>query len=56
LIGPYPADKELYQQRSPIHSADKISAPVALFQVRGQRRATAAVNRQWAMQQQQTQG
>ncbi|KAF6265687.1 Alpha/Beta hydrolase protein [Scenedesmus sp. NREL 46B-D3] len=32
LIGPYPADKELYQQRSPIHSADKISAPVALFQ------------------------
>lgn len=32
LIGPYPADQELYQQRSPIHSADKISAPVALFQ------------------------
>eukprot|EP00882_Tetradesmus_deserticola_P021614 GHRQ01023397.1.p1 GENE.GHRQ01023397.1~~GHRQ01023397.1.p1 ORF type:complete len:507 (+),score=193.19 GHRQ01023397.1:451-1971(+) len=32
LIGPYPADKELYQQRSPIYSADKISAPVALFQ------------------------
>lgn len=34
LIGPYPAAKELYQQRSPIHSADKIKAPVALFQVR----------------------
>eukprot|EP00878_Enallax_costatus_P005601 GHUV01005874.1.p1 GENE.GHUV01005874.1~~GHUV01005874.1.p1 ORF type:complete len:700 (+),score=125.31 GHUV01005874.1:43-2142(+) len=32
LIGPYPAEKELYQKRSPIHSANNIKAPVAIFQ------------------------
>ncbi|GBF99098.1 peptidase [Raphidocelis subcapitata] len=32
LIGPYPQAKALYEERSPIHSADKISAPCILFQ------------------------
>lgn len=32
LIGPYPADKALYEERSPIHAADRIVAPVAIFQ------------------------
>jgi dipeptidyl aminopeptidase/acylaminoacyl peptidase len=32
LIGPYPAAKELYRQRSPIHYVDQISCPVILFQ------------------------
>ena len=32
LIGPYPEKKEVYKQRSPIHSVDKFSAPVILFQ------------------------
>jgi dipeptidyl aminopeptidase/acylaminoacyl peptidase len=32
LIGPYPAMKDLYQQRSPIHFTDRISAALILFQ------------------------
>ena len=32
LIGPYPATKELYQQRSPIHHVDRLTAPVIFFQ------------------------
>jgi dipeptidyl aminopeptidase/acylaminoacyl peptidase len=32
LIGPYPAAKETYRERSPIHFADRISCPVVLFQ------------------------
>ena len=32
LIGPYPAERELYRQRSPIHSAERMSAPVIFFQ------------------------
>ena len=33
LIGPYPEKKDVYKQRSPIHSVDKFKAPVILFQV-----------------------
>ncbi len=33
LIGPYPEKKDIYRQRSPIHSVDKFKAPVILFQV-----------------------
>ncbi len=32
LIGPYPQRQSLYQQRSPIHSVDQLSAPVIFFQ------------------------
>lgn len=32
-MGPYPAAKATYVERSPIHAADKIKAPVILFQV-----------------------
>jgi dipeptidyl aminopeptidase/acylaminoacyl peptidase len=32
LIGPYPAAKDRYIQRSPIHFADRVSCPVILFQ------------------------
>jgi dipeptidyl aminopeptidase/acylaminoacyl peptidase len=32
LIGPYPEAKELYRERSPIHYADRLSAPLILFQ------------------------
>jgi dipeptidyl aminopeptidase/acylaminoacyl peptidase len=32
LIGPYPADKDVYYARSPIHFADQLSCPVILFQ------------------------
>ncbi|MBV9580701.1 MAG: S9 family peptidase, partial [Chloroflexi bacterium] len=32
LIGPYPADKDVYYARSPIHFADRLSCPVILFQ------------------------
>jgi dipeptidyl aminopeptidase/acylaminoacyl peptidase len=32
LIGPYPADREVYYARSPIHFADRLSCPVILFQ------------------------
>ena len=32
LIGAYPAQRDLYVQRSPIHFADRISAPIILLQ------------------------
>ncbi len=32
LIGPYPASRELYHQRSPIYYTDQLSAPVIFFQ------------------------
>jgi dipeptidyl aminopeptidase/acylaminoacyl peptidase len=32
LIGPYPEALERYQQRSPVHFADRLSCPVILFQ------------------------
>jgi dipeptidyl aminopeptidase/acylaminoacyl peptidase len=32
LIGPYPAAKDLYFQRSPIHFTDRLSCPLILFQ------------------------
>ena len=32
LIGPYPEQAELYRQRSPLFSADKLSTPVIFFQ------------------------
>ncbi len=32
LIGPYPAAKDLYVQRSPIHFTDRLSCPLILFQ------------------------
>jgi dipeptidyl aminopeptidase/acylaminoacyl peptidase len=32
LIGPYPERLELYQQRSPIHSVNRLSVPIAFFQ------------------------
>ncbi|DBB15202.1 TPA: hypothetical protein ACH3X3_004206 [Trebouxia sp. C0006] len=32
LIGPYPADKQTYVERSPIHSLEKFTAPIAFFQ------------------------
>ncbi|KAA3646199.1 MAG: S9 family peptidase [Chloroflexi bacterium] len=32
MIGPYPEEKELYKQRSPIHNAHKLSKPVIFFQ------------------------
>ena len=32
LIGAYPEEKELYKQRSPIYSVDKLSCPVIFFQ------------------------
>ena len=32
LIGPYPAAKDVYYARSPIHFADRLSCPVILFQ------------------------
>jgi dipeptidyl aminopeptidase/acylaminoacyl peptidase len=32
LIGPYPEAKDLYRERSPIHYADRLSAPLILFQ------------------------
>lgn len=33
LIGPYPKDKAVYEQRSPIHSIDGFSSPIIFFQV-----------------------
>ena len=32
LIGPYPAAKDLYRARSPIHAIDRLSCPLILFQ------------------------
>ncbi|HVS65987.1 MAG TPA: S9 family peptidase [Thermoanaerobaculia bacterium] len=32
LIGPYPERRDLYRQRSPLHSADRVSCPVIFFQ------------------------
>jgi dipeptidyl aminopeptidase/acylaminoacyl peptidase len=32
LVGPYPAARELYRERSPIHAADRIRRPVIFFQ------------------------
>jgi dipeptidyl aminopeptidase/acylaminoacyl peptidase len=32
MIGPYPEARQTYLDRSPIHAADRISAPVILFQ------------------------
>ncbi len=32
LVGPYPERRDLYEARSPIHHADRISAPVIIFQ------------------------
>ncbi len=32
LIGPYPAAKDLYIKRSPIHFTDRLSCPLILFQ------------------------
>ncbi len=32
LIGPYPEQRHLYRERSPIHFIDRISCPVILFQ------------------------
>jgi dipeptidyl aminopeptidase/acylaminoacyl peptidase len=32
LIGPWPAAKDVYYERSPIHFADRLSCPVILFQ------------------------
>jgi dipeptidyl aminopeptidase/acylaminoacyl peptidase len=32
LIGPYPAAKDVYVARSPIHFTDRLSCPIILFQ------------------------
>ncbi len=32
LIGPYPEERELYRERSPIHFVERLGAPVILFQ------------------------
>lgn len=32
LIGPYPAEADLYRQRSPIHAVERLSCPVIFFQ------------------------
>jgi len=32
LIGPYPAEAELYRERSPLTHADKLNCPVIFFQ------------------------
>jgi len=32
LIGPYPAEREIYRARSPIHFVDRLACPVIFFQ------------------------
>ena len=32
LVGPYPAARETYRERSPLHAADRLSCPVIFFQ------------------------
>jgi dipeptidyl aminopeptidase/acylaminoacyl peptidase len=32
LVGPYPAAREIYDERSPIHYLDRITCPIILFQ------------------------
>ncbi len=32
LIGPYPERRDVYMERSPVHSADRINCPLILFQ------------------------
>lgn len=32
LVGPYPQDKEVYQQRSPLHHSEQLNCPVIFFQ------------------------
>ena len=32
LVGPYPAQRALYRERSPIHHTDRLAAPMILFQ------------------------
>jgi len=32
MVGPYPENKALYQERSPIHHTDKLSCPILLLQ------------------------
>ncbi len=32
LIGPYPAERDLYRERSPIHHAERLNCPVIFFQ------------------------
>ncbi len=32
MIGPYPEQKELYRQRSPIHYTDRLNCPIIFFQ------------------------
>ena len=32
LVGPYPARRDLYRERSPIHFTDRLACPVILFQ------------------------
>jgi dipeptidyl aminopeptidase/acylaminoacyl peptidase len=32
LVGPYPEDRDLYVERSPIHHVDQLSAPILLLQ------------------------
>ena len=32
LVGPYPAAREVYQKRSPIHCVDRLSCPLIFFQ------------------------
>ncbi|HYD49795.1 MAG TPA: prolyl oligopeptidase family serine peptidase, partial [Terriglobales bacterium] len=32
LVGPYPKRRDLYRERSPIHSVERLSAPLIVFQ------------------------
>lgn len=32
MVGPYPAQRDLYRQRSPINSVDRLAAPLIIFQ------------------------